>query len=241
MTRTEMITKTIGVSLAVLFTATFFQYLILLILSEFYPFHLALLASLLILIVSAIGLVRMREWARRMTIVFSAFMASLQIGMLFIYPRLVEPLYIFINLGTMLFLSQLQVRAHFQSELDFGRKSILVVDDDEGFLKTVSRILLPKGYSVLTATTGERGVQIAKLQRPDIVILDVILPGIKGREVCAILKENEYTRDIPVIFVTAKDSPDDVAAEMAVGGDSHLTKPIDAKTLLTAVKSCLDS
>ncbi len=240
MNKTKLIIKSIGASLAVLFSLTFFEYLILLLLNEFYAFHMALLASLLILSVSAVGLIRLQEWARQLTIVFSAFMASLQIGMLFLYPGLVEPLYIFVNLGTIYLLNQLQVMAQFKSELGFERKSILVVDDDEGFLKTVSRMLLPRGYSVLTATTGERGIQIAKFQKPDLIILDVILPGIKGREACAILKENELTRNIPVIFVTAKDSPDDVAAEMAVGGDSHLLKPIDAKTLLTAVKSCLE-
>jgi len=180
MSRNELIIKSIGVSLTVLFCLTFFEYLVLLLLSEFYPFHLALLSSLLILFVSAVGLIRLQEWARRLTIVFSAFMASLQIGMLYIYPRMVEPLYIFVNLGTMLFLIQPQVRAHFHSELDFDRKSILIIDDDEGFLKTINRILLTRGYSVLTATTGERGIQIAKLQKPDIIILDVILPGIKG-------------------------------------------------------------
>ena len=239
MNRTEFIIRGIGISLTILFGLTFFEYLVLLLLSEFYPFHLALLSSLLILFVSSVGLFRMQEWARRLMIVFSAFMASLQIGMFYIYPRLVEPLYIFVNLGTVLLLVQVQVKAQFHSLSDFGRKSVLVVDDDEGFLRTVSRVLLPQGYSVLTATTGERGIQIAKLQRPDLIILDVILPGMKGREVCAVLKENEVTGHIPVIFVTAKDSPDDVAAEMAVGGDSHLSKPVDSKTLLSAVRECL--
>ena len=68
------------------------------------------------------------------------------------------------------------------------RLKVLIVDDDEGILKTVQRILLPNGYSVLTAVTGERGLQIAKLQKPDLIILDVLLPGMKGREVCAMLK-----------------------------------------------------
>ena len=79
-------------------------------------------------------------------------------------------------------------------------------------------------------------MQIARVQKPDLIILDVILPGIKGREVCAILTEDEETREIPIVFLTAKDSPDDIDAEMAAGATSHLAKPVDAKALLSEIK-----
>ena len=74
------------------------------------------------------------------------------------------------------------------------------MDDDEGLQKTLQQILLTNGYSVLTATTGEKGLQVAKLQKPDLILLDVILPGIKGREVCVKLKDDPVTINIPVIF-----------------------------------------
>jgi DNA-binding response OmpR family regulator len=103
----------------------------------------------------------------------------------------------------------------------------------------IQKILLPKGYSVLAAQTGEKGIQVAKLQKPDLIILDVILPGIKGRDVCVRLKEDEETKSIPVIFLTAKDSPDDIKAELATGGLTHLTKPVHARTLIAEIKKVL--
>ena len=115
----------------------------------------------------------------------------------------------------------------------------MIVDDDEGFQKIIKHILLPAGYSVLTATTGERGLQTAKNQKPDLILLDVILPGVKGRELCSMLKSDSETKDIPVIFLTAKDSPDDIDAEIAAGAISHLTKPVDGKLLLGEIKKIL--
>jgi two-component system OmpR family response regulator len=93
----------------------------------------------------------------------------------------------------------------------------------------------------LTAGSGEECLQIAKKQMPDMVILDVILPGIKGREVCQRLKKDPDTQKIPVLFLTAKDSPDDLQAEKDVGSDGHITKPLDMKVLIETVRSVLDS
>ena len=80
---------------------------------------------------------------------------------------------------------------------------------------------------------------MAQRLKPDLIILDVILPGIKGREVCLRLKENKDTRDIPVMFLTAKDSPDDIKAEKEVGGICHLTKPVDNKQLISEIEKIL--
>ena len=118
-------------------------------------------------------------------------------------------------------------------------KSVLVIDDDETLIRTVRPILISQGYAVLAANSGELGLEIAKQQKPDLVILDVILPGIKGREVCKALKEDNETKDIPVIFLTAKDSPDDIQAEMALGAQTHLTKPVGAKVLIATVRKVL--
>jgi len=120
-------------------------------------------------------------------------------------------------------------------------KSILVIDDDESFIKTVRPILISKGYSVLSAGSGEDGLQVAVKQQPDLIFLDVILPGIKGREVCKKLKEDERTEKIPIIFVTAKDSPDDVQAEFDAGAEKHLTKPVDAKELIEVIEEIIGS
>jgi len=241
MAQTERVVKTVGTGLSVIYALTFPVYLDLVRDPAFRVAGAFILGLLLVLLIGSLGVVMFREWARQLLIVGNAVMGFGLLALMPSYPEQVEPFYIFVNLGAILFLSRTPVRLPFRPELKYARKSVLVIDDDEGFLKTVSHILLSRGYSVLTATSGERGIQIARLQQPDLIILDVILPGLKGREVCAALKQERKTRDIPVVFVTAKGSPDDVAAEMAVGADSHLTKPVDARTLLAAVKGCLRS
>lgn len=133
-----------------------------------------------------------------------------------------------------------RVKSFFQPQQKDKWRSILLVDDDEALVKTVRPILISHGYSVLTADTGEDGLQIASSQKPDLIILDVILPGIKGRDVCKTLKEDSVTKDIPVIFLTAKDSPDDIQAEMQAGAETHLTKPVNAKELIDTIRNVLD-
>ena len=118
-------------------------------------------------------------------------------------------------------------------------KSVLIVDDDEGLIKTIRPLLINNGYSVLTANSGEDGLVIARNQKPDIIVLDVILPGIKGRDVCRQLKDDPETKEIPVIFLTAKDSRDDISAEMEAGAVAHLTKPLNGGELIETVKKIL--
>ena len=125
------------------------------------------------------------------------------------------------------------------SSPDVDVPRVLVVDDDETLQKTVRAILLDNGYAVLTASTGESGIEIAKKQKPNLVLLDVILPKMKGREVCRNLKEDEETKNIPVIFLTAKDSADDKKAELEAGAITHLTKPVNAKELLATIEQTL--
>ena len=120
-----------------------------------------------------------------------------------------------------------------------ANKNILIIDDDKGLLRILSSNLETEGCKVLVAETGEEGLKIAQAEKPDIILLDVILPGLKGREVCAQLKENRDTKDIPVIFLTAKDSPDDVKAEMEIGAVAHLTKPVDSRKLVAEIKHIL--
>lgn len=118
-------------------------------------------------------------------------------------------------------------------------RSVLIVDDDETVIKSIRPLLVRQGYFVLTAANGEDGITIARHQKPDMIFLDVIMPGLKGREVCKRLKADELTKGIPVVFLTAKDSPDDVAAEMAVGAAAHLTKPVDLAKLLSTINQSL--
>ena len=118
-------------------------------------------------------------------------------------------------------------------------KNILIIDDDRGLVKMISSCLLSAGFAVWAADSGETGLTLARQNKPDLIILDVLLPKLKGREVCAKLKADGETRDIPVIFLTAKDSPDDVVAELEVGAVAHLTKPVNTQLLLAEVKNVL--
>ena len=120
-------------------------------------------------------------------------------------------------------------------------KSILVVDDDETLHKTIRPILLQQGYSVLTAIDGEAGFEIAVKQQPSLIILDVIMPGIKGRDLCKKIKSEPQTKDIPVVFLTAKYSEDDIKAELEAGAEAHLTKPIEREALVSTISKILKS
>ena len=140
-----------------------------------------------------------------------------------------------------LFYSQNKVKVRFNGTVLGKWKSILIVDDDEALVKTVRPILIANNYAVLTAVTGEDGLHIAKNQKPDLIILDVILPGIKGRELCRKIRADEATKHIPVVFLTAKESDDDIKAEIAAGAQAHLTKPVDNKMLIATIEKVLNS
>ena len=111
----------------------------------------------------------------------------------------------------------------FQKRKDIPSQTLLVIDDDRSLLRLLKTNFMRHGISVLTAETGESGLWIAEQHKPDLIILDVILPKMKGRAVCAKLKENPLTKEIPVIFLTAKNSRDDVHAEMEAGALAHIT------------------
>ncbi len=196
------------------------------------------------LFIGSLATARYREWGRQSLVILNAVTGLYLAGLLMRHlgPS-VQPSYIFINIAAVLFFSQKNIKTRFVPDAPplagSARKSILVIDDEEALLKTLKPVLLSHGYSVLTATTGERGLQVARTQQPDLIVLDVILPGIKGREVCTTLKDDGQTKDIPIIFLTAKDSSDDIKAELAAGGTSHLTKPFQAKTLLAEITKVL--
>lgn len=121
-------------------------------------------------------------------------------------------------------------------------KKILIVDDDPAVHFIIAPILAKEGFSVTSARNGEQGLQLALSTRPDLIILDVIMPGsIKGRELCAKIKAYDVLKSTPVIFLTAKDSDDDIKAELDAGAVTHLTKPIDPTQLLTVIKNILAS
>jgi twitching motility two-component system response regulator PilH len=199
--------------------------------------HFVIIAVLFLFLFGvSLAVIRMKEWARQLLLALNVMMFFYFSAIFLKYPTPTFFVYVLLFFITALYFNRMEVKVLFQPVFYGVRKSVLVVDDDETFVKTIKGILLSNGYSVLTATTGEKGLQVAKMQKPDVIVLDVILPGIKGRDVCALLKNDPQTQNVPIIFLTAKDSPDDIKAELAAGGNCHLSKPLHAKQLLTEIK-----
>jgi DNA-binding response OmpR family regulator len=121
-----------------------------------------------------------------------------------------------------------------------AKTKILVIDDEDHILMMIKNRLESSGYAVLTADTGQKGIDIAKTTRPDLILLDVMLPDFNGRVVCRVLKEDKGTAGIPIIFLTAKDSIIDKMAEYEVGGECHVSKPFDAQDLLEKIKRTIE-
>lgn len=116
---------------------------------------------------------------------------------------------------------------------------ILVVDDEPANLELLEAMLLTSGYQVSLAGGGEGALALVQKRRPDLIILDLMMPGLSGFEVCARLKMDPQTRDIPVLFVTALGGVGDKERALAVGGDDFLMKPIQRAELLTRVEALL--
>lgn len=115
------------------------------------------------------------------------------------------------------------------------KKKILAVDDDATALGALRQILNQKGYEVATAASGDEALQLLKSQIPDLIILDVAMPGISGYEVCRKIREDPRTQDVPVVFLTAKGHLMDMAEGQDAGSDLYLIKPVLAAKLLNMV------
>jgi two-component system phosphate regulon response regulator PhoB len=117
--------------------------------------------------------------------------------------------------------------------------TILVVDDEEDIQELVKLNLAREGYDVITAGSGERALEIAQSKQPALTILDLMLPGMDGLEVCKILKGSNKTEHIPVIMLTAKSEDSDVVAGLELGADDYVTKPFSSKVLVARVRRVL--
>ncbi len=116
---------------------------------------------------------------------------------------------------------------------------ILVVDDDKDILLLAKIMLESKGYRVTTADGGDEALTIITNDRPDLVLLDALMPGVNGLDVCRTLKRGEDTRDIPVIIFTALNQEVDLMLEESDTADGYLKKPFTSKTLIDAVERLL--
>jgi len=116
-------------------------------------------------------------------------------------------------------------------------KKILVIDDDPVFLRLVEQVLTEKGYEVLKAGSGQEGLRILFVQRPDVVLLDVVMPGIDGWQTCSRIRD---VSDIPIIMLTGKQmAEDDIVRGLDYGADDYLIKPVGNRELVARVRAVL--
>ena len=118
-----------------------------------------------------------------------------------------------------------------------SKKRILIVDDELDFVKMLQARLRIEGYEVLVAEDGIKGIQIARREKPDLIILDIMMPGLDGHMVCDTLKKSTLTWSIPVIYLTAKTGQVDELLAMEKGARYYITKPYNPAMLLEMVKS----
>ncbi len=116
-------------------------------------------------------------------------------------------------------------------------KKILVVEDEPSLIFTLQDTLENEGYDVLVAQTGKEAVETVKEQVPDLMVLDLMLPGMSGYEVCESIREMEYT--FPIIILTARDQEADKVTGLNLGADDYMTKPFSVKELLARIKARL--
>ncbi len=118
-------------------------------------------------------------------------------------------------------------------------KHILVVDDEEDILELVRYNLEKEGYSVTCASTGEEGLRLARSEQPDVVLLDLMLPGFDGLDVCKLLKSDPNTKEIAIIMLTAKGDEVDIVTGLELGAEDYITKPFSPKVLGARIRTVL--
>jgi two-component system alkaline phosphatase synthesis response regulator PhoP len=120
------------------------------------------------------------------------------------------------------------------------RKRILVADDEVYIVHILEFSLNMEGYEVVSATSGEDALRMIDKERPDLIVLDIMMPGVSGYEVCRRLRADERTRDIPIIFLTAKDTLADRDFGLELGANAYITKPFGPRKLIEAIENLLE-
>jgi two-component system alkaline phosphatase synthesis response regulator PhoP len=120
-----------------------------------------------------------------------------------------------------------------------GKRTVLVVDDEKDIVEMLSYNLVRNGYAVLTAHSGTDALEVAGREIPDLIVLDLMLPGLDGTEVTRRLKADARTAGIPIIMLTAKAEETDVVVGLTLGADDYVTKPFSPKVLLARLNTVL--
>jgi two-component system alkaline phosphatase synthesis response regulator PhoP len=120
-----------------------------------------------------------------------------------------------------------------------ARETVLVVEDEEDISELIRYNLEQAGFNVLATSSGEEGLDAARRQHPDVVLLDLMLPGVGGLEVCRRLKKDPQTGSIPIVMVTACGEEADVVSGLELGADDYVTKPFSPRVLVARTRAVL--
>jgi len=119
------------------------------------------------------------------------------------------------------------------------RKKVLVVDDERDLVDLISLNLQRQGYEVITAHDGKVGLELARKQLPDLIILDLMMPGLSGQEVVTRIKGDPQTATLPILMLTARGEETDIIVGLSLGADDYVTKPFSVKVLVARVAAVL--
>ncbi len=119
------------------------------------------------------------------------------------------------------------------------KETILIVDDEEDIVELIKYNLKNEGYAVLTAFSGEQAIKTARQSRPDLIVLDLMLPGIDGLEVTKHLKSSEKTNHIPIVMLTAKGDESDIVIGLEMDASDYISKPFSPKVLIARIRAIL--
>ncbi|MFA5351358.1 MAG: response regulator transcription factor, partial [Candidatus Omnitrophota bacterium] len=119
------------------------------------------------------------------------------------------------------------------------KEKILIIEDEKDIVKMLEYNLKKEGFQVISSRDGEEALDMAVRDNPDLVILDLMLPGLDGLEVCKILKKEAKTAQIPIIMLTAKSQESDKVVGLELGADDYVTKPFSPRELVARIKAVL--
>jgi len=129
-----------------------------------------------------------------------------------------------------------QGKAASDEKTEKDSKRILIVDDEQDIVTITSKLLKISGYEVIIANDGQEGLEKAKTEKPDLIVLDLMLPKINGYKVCGLLKKDTRYAKTPVILFTAKARAEDIELGKKVGADAYITKPFEPEVLLSKIE-----
>jgi two-component system phosphate regulon response regulator PhoB len=120
-----------------------------------------------------------------------------------------------------------------------SKGKILIIEDDKDIVEMLKYNLMEEGYDIFTSLNGEDGIALARKERPNIIILDIMLPIIDGFEVCRMIKNDDITAGIPIIILSAKSQETDKIVGLELGADDYVTKPFSPRELIARIRAIL--